>query len=285
MVYSNTVLLYPLRMMNRIFQLLLALCVSASAFAEAALPIPPQNVSGVLVQQGLLDEKAVNGAKQVGKTAIYYNRISGGVPFLGLFLGPIGALINSTVVEERKNKDAQSAALAQSTELYALVAEAFKKSNNAPQSALPQLQIEPFLLIQPNRDDQLLTALVFYAVQKDGDKVLWSEKYYYHFKDKMPASVLSGNDNEPLQQMLSANINVAVEALAEFVAGDVAGNTPNGKEFFATSPRFGTLPIPFKGMAVKTDDELWSVRIAANNINGLYARGMHILPKDELKFQ
>lgn len=271
--------------MNRLILLFLCVLFSASAVAEAAFPIPPQNVSGVLVQQGVLDEKAVNGAKQVGKTAIYYNRITGGGPLLGLFLGPVGALINGAIVDEEKNQATQSEALAQSLELYALVAEEFKKSSTMSQSSLPQLRIEPFLLVQSDQDDNLLIALVFYAVKKEGDEVLWAEKYYYHFNEKISASTLSSNDKSQLQQMLSANIGPAVEALVAFVSDDISGAVPNGKEFFATSQRFGMSLIPFKGMVAKVDGERWSIRIAANNLNGLYARGMHILFKEDLRFQ
>lgn len=145
--------------------------------------------------------------------------------------------------------------------------------------------MEPFILIRRNRQDQLLISLVFIAAQKEGDSVVWSEKYYYHFKDKLPAEILSSNDGAPLQKLLTENMQVAVTELSQFLISDASGKLADGSEMVLNSQRFGPFPIPFKGYTVKNDNGRLLIRVIANNINNLFARGMHIIAKNDVEFQ
>lgn len=97
--------------MKKIISLAFSIVFAAPVFAQNAIPKPTRISQSVVLQRGLIDDKTVNGAKQVGKSSMYYSQVSGGSALLGLLLGPVGVLVNMAAIEENKERESKSDAL------------------------------------------------------------------------------------------------------------------------------------------------------------------------------
>ena len=255
--------------------LLCAVLFLVSGCATLTTPRPPKTTGAVGFETGLLDKKAVNGAKQVGNSAVYYNQTQGGSIAFGL-LGPIGWLANSGLIESKRSEEAGSLALKINVDLYALVKDSLKTTQSI-EAKSTAFSLEPFILMQSTKAGEILTSLVYLVVQKSGNETVWKEKYYYHFARRFPQEMLTSGGSE-FKDYLAASMPSAIVELTEFVVTDLSSTTKDSKEVTIKSDHFGPLALPFKAVMISNINGTSKLRVIANEeyFENIYIRGMHI---------
>jgi hypothetical protein len=249
--------------------------------AAAPMPKPPEAVGPIKLSRGILKPEILNGAKQIGDTPVYFSQVRGGNILLGFF-GAVGAVANRALIDNQTAKDADLIGHKEDYSIFNLVQDSLDVSG-LPKEQPSDFQLEPFILLQSIKGDEVNASLVYYLIQKVNEKIAWEGKYYFHFNRKFPKNVLESDKSSEFGEYLKKSMPTAVSALSEFVLADFSKAIPDLREIKIKSIFFGSMPFTFAGVLLSNSDGISRVRINGNDgaVKGMFVRGMHIFDNSD----